>query len=705
MLETYNLSHFSLHDPHILLGRHHFDDCHDVFVAYRPGFQDCYIQLDAELVMMQRSSQSGFFIEKIPKSAKEIKVYHASGLLAHDPYCFHSLISDVDQYLFAKGVHYKLYELLGSHIREINGIKGVYFAVWAPSCSSVHLMADFNHFCTDTNPMRALGSSGIWELFVPGIQAGEKYKYCLTTAYGEKLIKTDPYAHEFELRPKNAAVVNESRFQFQDHEYLDRRKHVNALNQPINCYELHLGSWKKGLTFKDAAFELSSYAKQMGYTHIQLLPVMEHPLDESWGYQVTGFFAPSSRYGNLDDFKFFVNHLHNEGIGVILDWVPAHFPSDDFALARFDGTSLYEHHDLKKGFHPHWNTLIFNYGRHEVQNFLIASALFWIEECHVDGLRVDAVASMLYLDYGRKEGEWIPNQHGGKENLEAIEFLKHLNSIVHRRCQGALMIAEESTSFAHVTNHVDYDGLGFDLKWNMGWMNDTLRYFSHDPFYRKYHQNLLTFGLLYAFSEKFQYVLSHDEVVHGKKSLLSKMPGDLWQKFANLRLLLCYMMTQPGKKLLFMGGELGDYEEWNMYRSLSWHLLSNPESAGLKHLVKTLNHLYKNKKALHEKDHDHFGFEWVSLNDCANSVISYLRKSEHETLFCILHFTPQVLENYDVYLPYGKKLNLILNSDDQAYCGSSYPLHYNLEKLEGSDRIKATLTLPPLACLIFEVLP
>jgi len=703
MLETYKSSHFISHDPHAFLGRHPLDDDHDVIVAYRPGFLDCYLQLDGKMVLMEKGEGEGVFFEKIPKSSQSILLYHKSGLLAHDPYSFTAQISDVDQYLFAKGVHYKLYDILGAHKKVIHGIEGVYFSVWAPSCVKVCLMGDFNHFCTKTNPMRALGSSGIWELFVPGLKAFEKYKFCLTTPFGQELIKTDPMGQGFEHRPQTAAVVTESSFKFTDAAYMEKRSEVNFYQSPFNCYELHLGSWKKGLGFKEAALELAPYAKSMGFTHIQLLPVMEHPLDESWGYQVTGFFAPSSRWGTIDDFKFFINHMHENGLGVILDWVPAHFPTDDFALAKFDGTALYEHTDEKKGLHPHWNTLIFNYSRHEVQNFLLASALYWLEEFHVDGLRVDAVASMLYLDYGRSEGEWIPNQFGGKENLEAVDFLKHLNSIVQRRVKGALMIAEESTSFTGVTHSVDYAGLGFHFKWNMGWMNDTLRYFHQDPFFRKYHHHLLTFGLLYAFSENFQYVLSHDEVVHGKGSLLSKMPGDLWQKFANLRLLIAYMITQPGKKLLFMGGEIGDYEEWNMYRSVSWHLLSHPESKGLKELVATLNHLYKNKKPLYEWDHDPRGFQWVSMDDTHNSVISYLRKSEHETLLVVLNFTPQVLNFYDLYLPYGEGVTMILNTDAKEFCGSHCVIETHLEKIDHGSTRKLTLTLPPLGCLIFEV--
>lgn len=702
MLETYKNSTFSPTQPHDFLGRHPLDDHYDIFVAYRPGFNDCYIQVDGSMHLMHKGQNDGIFYLEIPTSVKNVLVYHTSGLLTFDPYSFSQVISDLDQYLFSKGVHYKIYEKLGSFVTEINGVKGTLFSVWAPNAASVCLMGDFNHFCIKTNPMRSLGSSGIWELFVPGIKNGQKYKFCIKTPFGEKLIKTDPMAKGYELRPNTCAIVTESHFQFTDKIFQEKKKHIKIKHEPFNCYELHLGSWKKGLNYKELAFELASYVKDMGYTHVELLPILEHPLDESWGYQVTGFFAPTSRFGSLDDFKFFINHLHHEGIGVILDWVPAHFPSDSFALARFDGTALYEHHDVKKGYHPHWNTLIFNYARHEVKNFLIASALFWLEECHIDGLRVDAVASMLYLDYGREEGEWICNEYGGKDNLEAIEFLKHLNSIVHQRCPHAIMIAEESTSFFGVTHPLNHYGLGFDFKWNMGWMNDTLKYFSQDPFFRKFHHNLLTFGPLYAFSENFQYVLSHDEVVHGKKSLLSKMPGDLSQKFANLRLLMAYMMTQPGKKLIFMGAELGDYEEWNMHRSLSWHLLSNKESMGLKAMVKDLNHLYLNQKALHELDHSWEGFEWVSLDDKDNSVIAYMRKAPSQKVLCIFNFTPQILHNYVLHIPHATGLKLIFNSDSIYYSGSNCLVGYECAKSDGFDTIKLSLTIPPLSALIFD---
>lgn len=702
MLETYKTSTFLHHQPHEFLGRHPLSQTHDIFVTYRPGFNDCYVQIEGQMQKMHKGDHEGIFYLDIPVSVQKIQVYHTCGLLHQDPYSFDEVMTDLDQFLFSKGVHYKLYEKLGSFVTEVNGVKGTVFSVWAPNAASVCLMADFNHFCVKTNPMRSLGPCGVWELFVPGIQEGEKYKFCIKTHFGEHLIKTDPMAKGFELRPNTAAIVTKSYFTFTDESFLERKKSLLFKEAPFNCYEVHLGSWKKGLNYEQLAFELGSYVKDMGYTHVELLPIMEHPLDESWGYQVTGFFAPTARFGTLDEFKFFVNHLHQEGIGVILDWVPAHFPQDSFALAKFDGTALYEHHDPQKGYHPDWHTLIFNYARHEVQNFLIASALFWLEECHIDGLRVDAVASMLYLDYGRQQGQWTPNCYGGKDNLEAIEFLKHLNSIVHQRCPEAIMIAEESTSFFGVTHSLDQWGLGFDLKWNMGWMNDTLKYFTQDPFFRKYHHNLLTFGPLYAFAECFQYVLSHDEVVHGKRSLLSKMPGDMWQKFANLRLLIAYMMTQPGKKLLFMGSELGEYEEWDIKRSLSWHLLAHKENLGLKTLIKDLNHLYLNLKALHECDHSWEGFEWVLLDDKDNSVIAYLRKSKKEKILCVFNFTPQVLHNYIIYVPGVDHLKLIFNSDSHYYSGSNYFAPYSCEKSQGFDNMKVSLTLPPLSALLFD---
>jgi len=520
---------------------------------------------------------------------------------------------------------------------------------------------------------------------------------------GELRIKADPYALSSELRPKTASVVADiDSYKWNDAGWMQKRANA-GLNRPINIYEVHLGSWKKRhgkfLTYRELAHELAAYCRELGYTHVELMPIAEHPLDESWGYQVTGFFAVTSRFGTPQDFQYFVDYMHQQDIGVIVDWVPGHFPTDDFSLARFDGTALYEHADPRQGFHPHWSTYIFNYGRHEVSTFLLGSALIWLDVYHIDGLRVDAVASMLYLDYGREENEWIPNRHGGKENIDAVEFLKHTNSIVHEKFPGVLTIAEESTSFGGITHPLASNGIGFDLKWNMGWMNDTLRYFSKDPIYRHYHHNDLTFGLLYAFSEKFNLVLSHDEVVHGKKSLLSKMPGDLWQKFANVRLLLSFMMVMSGKKLLFMGGEIGQWNEWNATNEMEWMLLDYPLHKGLQKMVRELNHLYLVHSALWENDFHHTGFEWVDFRDEHNSVISFLRKSENETLFCVLNMTPTTHENYTIHLRGGHKLEELFCSDDTSFGGSGkvkHPVKVFEERIE--------LQLAPLSCTIFRVM-
>jgi len=559
------------------------------------------------------------------------------------------------------------------------------------------------------NPMRVMGSSGIWELFVPGLEEGCKYKFEIKTQTGHIRIKADPYALSSELRPNTASVVaSVDSFEWQDHDWLERRLKEKNQPKPINIYEVHLGSWKQRdgvfMNYQDIAHELVGYCHYMGYTHIQLMPVSEHPLDESWGYQVSGFYAVTRRFGLPKDFQAFVNTLHINGIGVLLDWVPGHFPTDEFSLARFDGSHLYEHADWRQGFHPHWNTYIFNYGRHEVCNFLIANALFWMEKMHIDGLRVDAVASMLYLDYGREEGEWIPNQYGGKENLEAIEFLKHLNSVVHEKFPGILMVAEESTSFTGVTHPLEHSGLGFDLKWNMGWMNDTLSYFHKDPLYRHYHQYLLTFGLIYAFSEKFILVLSHDEVVHGKGSLLAKMPGDYWQKFANLRLLISYMFCQPGKKLLFMGGEIGQWNEWNCKSEMEWFLLQYPQHAGLHAFVKEMNHFYLTHGALWERDFDYTGFEWVNFADHQNSVICYRRKCSLGELLCIHHCTPAYLPYYYIHLPGLVKVKEVFNSDQERYGGSGKvdgPLE--LVRNENGHVVGLKVCLAPLSTQIFEI--
>lgn len=692
----------TLHDPHTSLGLHELADGRKVIRVYRPGAKEAYIQLKGDVVPLSKLAEDGFFEREVDQKTGflDYKIYHNSGLLSYDPYVFAPYIGDVDLYLFGTGVHYQLYDVLGAHRRCLQGVWGVHFAVWAPSARNVALVGDFNYWDGRVNPMRTLGQSGIWELFVPGLDLGEKYKFEIRSQEGKVKLKADPYAFQMEQRPKTASIVAPiDRFAWGDQEWMSKRKKDPA---PINIYEIHAGSWRrpygKVLKYRELAVELSSYCLEMGYTHVEFLPLQEHPLDESWGYQVSGFYAVTSRFGTPEDFQWLVNHLHQKGIGVILDWVPGHFPTDDFSLSRFDGTALYEHADPRQGFHPHWKTNIFNFGRKEVSNFLIANALFWFEKMHVDGLRVDAVASMLYLDYGREDGQWIPNVWGGKENLQAIEFLKHLNAVVHERCWGALMIAEESTAFSGVTAPVNYGGLGFDLKWNMGWMNDTLRYFSKNPVYRTYHHNDLTFGLLYAFTEKFCLGLSHDEVVHGKRSLLAKMPGDPWQQFANLRLLLSYQMCQPGKKLLFMGGEIGQWNEWYCKGELDWGLLGFLPHLGIQMMVKELNHLYLKSRALWERDFDYTGFSWVNFSDTENSVIAYLRKSGSQEILCVHNFSPNHHSEYYLSLPNAASVEEIFNSDSEKYggCGKINPQVKIAQEC-------VVFQLAPLATLLFDV--
>jgi len=685
------------YDPHRFLGLHD-----GVIRIWRPGAEKVYLEVLKEIVEAKRVDDSGLFEYSLPKAISpfDYRIYHNSGKLAHDPYAFLPTIGEMDTYLFNKGCHYEIYEILGAKIRAFHGIHGVRFAVWAPNAKSVSLLADFNLFDGRVFPMRTMGASGIWELFVPEIGEGEKYKYEIRSPEGHLRVKSDPMAFYSEMRPNTASVVaSVDSFAWGDGAWLERRT-GGSLDRPINVYEVHLGSWRRyGPNFpgyRKLAEELAAYCKEMGFTHVELLPIMEHPLDESWGYQVTGFYSVTSRYGFIQDFQWFVDHLHREGIGVILDWVPAHFPFNDYSLIRFDGTALYEHEDPRKGTHPHWNTAIFNYGRKEVVNFLIGSALFWLEKMHVDGLRVDAVASMLYLDYGREPGEWIPNPDGSNFNIEAIEFLKHLNSIVHKRLPGVMMIAEESSSFQGVTHEL---GLGFDLKWNMGWMNDTLRYFHRDCVHRKYHQNELTFSILYAFSERFMSVLSHDEVVHGKGSLLSKMPGDDWQKFANLRLLYSYMIGHPGKKLLFMGGEIGQWAEWKVAGEIDWYLLQYPLHEGLKKMVKELNHFYINYFHLWQKDFDWHSYEWVDFSDADQSVISYVRRGSFgSSLLFVHHFTPTYQTNYKIKLGRIKKIREVFNTDQAKYGGSN---QLNEKIAVSPDGF--VIGVAPLATMIFEV--
>lgn len=698
------------YSPHVLLGLHHTADA-AVIRVWSPEAQSIHIELEGSVREMVQVDPAGLFSLLVPASTtfSDYRIYHSNGLIAHDPYAFLPSIGDYDTYFFSSGVHYELYRIMGARSICHQGIEGVRCTVWAPNARAVSFIGDLNHWDTRTLPMRSLGSSGIWELFIPGLQIGSRYKLAVLGQDGIVRIKADPFALSSELRPSTASVVAPlDAHHWQDQAWLEKRRVEYGQNRPMNVYEMHLGSWKKPHgqfpQFREIAKPLADYCVEMGFTHIELLPIAEHPLDESWGYQVTGFFAVTSRYGSPEDFQYFIDILHQHEIGVLLDWVPAHFPSDSFSLGAFDGSSLYEHADARQGWHPHWKTHIFNYGRREVSNFLIANALFWLEMFHIDGLRVDAVASMLYLDYGREAGEWVPNIYGGKENLAAIEFLKHLNSVVHKRVPGALMIAEESTSFTGVTHSLSDGGLGFDFKWNMGWMNDTLRYINKDPLYRKYHHHDLTFGLLYAFSERFALVFSHDEVVHGKKSLLAKMPGDTWQQFANLRLLLSYQICQPGKKLLFMGGEFGQWNEWNCKQELDWMLHYFPVHQGIARLVKELNHLYKDHSAFWAREGHYSTFQWVDGENHGTSVISYLRHSDAESLLCIHHFTPHFYPHYSIPLKNAVAVEELLNTDNEKYGGSGKAGRWTyLVKNHAGKSEALELELPPLATMIFRV--
>jgi 1,4-alpha-glucan branching enzyme len=636
---------------------------------------------------------------------------------SYDAYAFPPVLTEFDLHLMGEGTHYLEYEKLGAHVREIDGVRGVYFAVWAPNARRVSVVGDFNHWDGRTNAMRHRGSSGVWEIFLPGLGEGEIYKFEIISRTGARLEpKADPYGFCAELRPRSGSVVCDvDRYDWQDAQWMAQRAKREWLRAPISIYEVHLGSWrrdgadeKKWLTYRELAETLVPYAKGLGFTHLELMPITEHPFDGSWGYQTVGYFAATSRYGKPDDFKYFVDRCHAAGLGVILDWTPAHFPRDAHGLAEFDGTHLYEHADPRRGTQPDWGTLVFNYGRNEVQNFLVSNALFWLDKYHIDGLRVDAVASMLYLDYSRKPGEWLPNQFGGRENLEAIAFIKKMNEMVHQRYPGTLTIAEESTAWPAVSRPTYVGGLGFDLKWNMGWMNDTLKYFAQDAIYRKYHHNQLTFSMMYAFTENFVLPLSHDEVVHGKKSLLSKMPGDDWQKFANLRLLFGYMMAHPGKKLLFMGGELAERHEWAETRSLEWELEKSPLHRGVQRLVGDLNRIYANEAALHQVDFDWQGFEWLEVHDVDTSVISFVRRASDPGDFVVVicNFTPVVREDYRVGVPVRGYYREILNSDSAYYEGSdagnlgglhSDPLGWN------NQPFSLNVTLPPLGVLYFKL--
>ena len=674
----------------------------------------------ASLGYMRKVHNDGLFQLDLPNVADffsyyfKITLYNDSVYEAEDVYRFWPVLGDMDLYLFGEGTHYKSYEKLGAHLITHQGVEGVSFAVWAPNAKRVSVVGSFNDWDGRRHLMRPRGSSGIWELFIPGLKEWDMYKYEIIGANGDLLpLKIDPVGFAYEMRPKTGTLVfNRNAYKWQDDDWIkDGRRKANDLSSPISIYEVHFGSWRRNslegnrwLTYREMAEELPAYVKYMGYTHVEFLPLSEYPFDGSWGYQTTGLYAPTSRYGTPNDFKYLIDKLHEAGIGVIMDWVPAHFPKDAFGLCQFDGTALYEHADPKKGEHKDWGTKIYNYSRAEVANFLLSNALFWIREYHIDALRVDAVASMLYLDYSRKEGEWIPNEYGGRECIEAIHFLRRLNELVFGENNGATTFAEESTSWPMVSRPTYIGGLGFGYKWNMGWMHDTLKYIAEDPIHRKYHHNQLTFSMIYAWTENFALPISHDEVVHGKGSMFNKMPGDEWQKFANLRAYYTYMFTHPGKKLLFMGNELAEHNEWKFADSLNWDLLFNNKNKGVQTLVKDLNELYKTHSALYQYDHDPRGFEWIDGGDAENSCISFMRKSDDETLIVACNFTPVPRHGYRLGVNEKGVYKQIFNSDDLKYAGSGVGSYGDIHASDGwhFKPYAITVDLPPLATVVFK---
>jgi 1,4-alpha-glucan branching enzyme len=701
------------HDPFAVLGRHKAPGG-EIFRALLPQAES--VRIGEAGPEMRRVAGTDLF---------ECLVERAVGIPPHyrlfwkdksgqdhaclDPYVFPPQLSDFDLHLFGEGKHWHIYRVLGARPHAVDGIDGVLFATWAPSAERVSVVGDFNAWEGHKHPMRARGGSGVWELFIPEVQPGAIYKFEIRNRQqGALLLKSDPYGRQFEVRPNNASIVVADReYPWADDAWIESRKNRDWHREPLSVYEVHLGSWQREggggfLSYRELAERLAGHAKAHGFTHIELLPITEHPYDASWGYQTTGYYAPTSRFGTPDDFRAFVDHCHREGVGVFLDWVPAHFPKDAHGLARFDGTPLYEHEDPRLGEHRDWGTLIYNFGRNEVRNFLIGSALFWLEEFHLDGLRVDAVASMLYLDYSREPGDWIPNKYGGNENLEAIAFLRELNTVAHQHFPGALIMAEESTAWPQVTRPTWTGGLGFSLKWNMGWMHDTLVYMGKDPVHRRYHHDQLTFGLLYAFTESFVLPFSHDEVVHGKQSMLRKMPGDEWRRFANLRLLYTFMFTYPGKKLLFMGCEFAQDNEWDAAKSLDWHLYERPNHRGISILVGDLNRLYTGRPALHRRDFDAQGFEWIDCHDAPQSALSYLRRCEDDFAIMAFNFTPIPRHNYRIGVPEPGVYREVFNSDSVYYGGGNIgnlPIEASAGEWMGRP-YSINLTLPPLAGII-----
>ncbi|MGO9159580.1 MAG: 1,4-alpha-glucan branching protein GlgB [Streptosporangiaceae bacterium] len=707
------------HDPHSVLGAHpqRTGDGRDgvLIRAWRPDAAAMAVLVGEQRTPLDRVHAAGVFAAVLdgPETPHyRLETAYADGTVvtADDPYRYWPTLGELDLHLLAEGRHEGLWRHLGAQVRVHEGTAGTSFAVWAPGARAVRVVGDFNGWDGRLNPMRTLGSSGVWEIFLPGVGAGAHYKFEVVSRHGYMSLRADPFAFATEVPPATASIVTTSSYQWQDADWFASRDTTDLLHAPVTIYECHLGSWRntqqpdgswRPLTYREAAEVLPGYLSDLGFTHVEFLPLAEHPFTGSWGYQVTGFYAPTARYGGPDDFRYLVDRLHQAGIGILVDWVPGHFPKDDWALASFDGTALYEHADPRLGEHPDWGTLVFNYGRHEVRNFLLANALYWIGEFHVDGLRVDAVASMLYLDYSRREGEWVTNRFGGRENLEAIDFIKEANEVIYRHHPSAMMVAEESTSWTGVSRPTFLGGLGFGFKWNMGWMNDTLVYFSKEPVHRRYHHHELTFALLYAFSENFILPLSHDEVSHGKGSLLGKMPGDRWQQFANLRALLTWMWAHPGRPLLFMGGEIGQNDEWQHDGSVDWHLLEYPEHAGVQKLVRALNAVYRREPALWEQDFDWGGFRWIDPNDADHSVLSFLRFPAEggRAVACVANLTPVPRHDYRIGLPQAGRWVEIFNSDSAEFGGSDMRAGTVTTEAVGWHDLpcSATLTVPPLA--------
>ncbi len=715
--EINKIIHARHHDPFAVLGRHTMASGNTLIRVFLPHAQTATI-VDGDISMdLEPLEDTGIF-EWQGNATSMTPHYKISWSDAHhtetyiDPYTFPPQLSDFDIHLFGEGKHWHAYKILGAHLHTADGIQGVLFSTWAPNAERVSVVGDFNSWDGRTHCMRIRGESGIWELFIPGLAPELLYKFEIRNRHsGEYFVKADPYAQQFQLRPDTASQVTKpSTHHWQDEAWLAQRAQNDWLKSPLSIYEVHLGSWRQTndggfLSYRELAHQLVAYVKELGFTHIELLPISEHPLDASWGYQTTGNYAPTRRFGKPDDFRYFVDYCHTHNIGVILDWVPGHFPKDAHGLARFDGSALYEHEDPRMGEHKDWGTLIFNYGRNEVKNYLLSSAIFWLEEFHLDGLRVDAVASMLYLDYSREEGEWVPNKYGGNENLDAIDFMRQLNSLTHELLPGTLVIAEESTSWPMVSRPTWLGGLGFSMKWNMGWMNDTLQYMSREPIHRQYHHDILTFSQLYAYTENFVLPFSHDEVVHGKRSMLEKMPGDEWQRFANLRLLYTYMFTHPGKKLLFMGCEFAQGREWNHANALDWYVLDYPLHQGVKSLVTDMNKLYRREESLYKYDFEHRGFAWIDCHDAPQSILSYLRLGDNESVVVVLNFTPMPRHNYRLGVPHKGVYKEIFNSDSEYYGGSNIGNAGAIEADElpwMNQPYSINITLPPLAGVLFK---